>query len=423
MDNDFRKSLKNILGLSYKTLNMKLLGNFEYYYDNERLILLTGKRLDEKSHFDEFLELKKETDIFGQKLLYIQAPDYYVNSENEYLREIISEDAEMDEWIRVVQENEIDFIDMRDYVTDEQVYDYRFKTDTHLTTETEWWLLGQIVRKLELEEELLDWDKYEIVHNSFLGNFGNSVGEYYTDLDDFVRLYPMFETNFKKTILDNGQSKVGSFDTTVMNGYARDGDCWTYFVTDYASYGNRAVTYDNLLNSNGINVLYIGDSLGYRAISYLSLFVDSLTILDPRFGGKTSMVFMPDYDYVIYMTQRGLWGNYARQLVTNPDADIREIRKDENMLKVTVENTSDCDWSNSIDVKLSLWIDGKDSARMLIDEGVLVKQGAEYEFSFDLSKLNITESSSYEIRMVQEAYCYFGEKAEINEVIFAEEEE
>ncbi|MDD6036167.1 MAG: hypothetical protein PUC30_08280 [Lachnospiraceae bacterium] len=429
LDNKVKRSMQDILGLTYKLLKVDVIGEFEYYYCDNRLFSLDKNMSNVPEYISELKELEKEVEVYGTKLIYVQVPDYCSEGldyeMDEYVRQSIDTNAEIDQIIESLDDNLWNCFDMRDYISNENqdsiTSDFRFRTDGHMTTETEWWLLSHIVDMLEIEnKEKLDWNCYEIVTNDFLGNFGRSVGKYMLGLDKFVRLYPKYETNFCETNLSTGQRKIGTFEETVMNGYPKTGDAYTYWVTDYFSYGQAGITYDNLLNEEGLNILFICDSIGYRTASYLSLFVDSITILDPRFGGKTEMVWMPYYDYVIVMTQRGFWDcDFSRNLLVDADAKILDSYMEENQLCVKVKNTGNGIWNSRIGVGLSLWADGKDTGtRMYIENGIEIKPQEEYIFRLDISKLSFSAQITYDLQMLQEAYQYFGERKGINDIIF-----
>ena len=432
LKSEFKRITSNVMGAFYKTTYTKIIGDFEYYWDGTRLYFCEKSINDIGLFSKEMLQLKNEAERYGSKLLYIQAPDFIADNEsNAYLRQEISVSDEMDKLLGFFRENEISFLDMRQYVkTDENKIErgipeeYRFKTDTHLTTVTEWWVLSQLVDYMGLDPTLLDWDLYDVVQNDFLGNQGRAVGEYLVSPDKFTRLYPDFPTSFKKTNVYTKETETGEFKETVMNGYPRAGDCYNYWVTDYFDYGQACITYDNLANENGKNVLFICDSIGYRTASYLSLFVDSITVLDPRFAGQTKYLWMPDYEYIFVMTQRGFGGNnFSRELLTSADAVIRDVEKKDGVLRVKVQNIGQGSWTEDISARLCLHVNGKDMLiRACLPENVIINQGETYVFEFDISKLEISSGSVYEVEMIQEGVSYFGERVDVSDILIRQQQ-
>ncbi len=433
---ELKRELSNIMGIFYKATNVDVIGNFEYYTNGD-YILYFGKTLSTKTYpdvFRELQELKKISEIYDIELLYIQAPQTFyehIHNVDPYVASVLNIEPRASELADGIEKIGIPYVDMGQNldsieelnVTDTPYY-YRYKTDGHPTTSTSWWAVKYLVEYMGIDaQEMLDWNSYEIVKNAFLGGNARNVGEYFVELDEFIRLYPKFDTAFTKTYYNSTNSYTGTFDEIVMSGYPKDGDCYNYFVTDYLHYGADCVCYDNLLNEDGTNVLFICDSFGFQTGAYLSLFVDKLTFVDPRFDGKIHNLPLSEYDYIFVMSRSGLYADYVLGVCDKEGCEITGVEKNEELLEVYVKNTGEVVWNSENLVRLCLYIDGADTGcRWGIDGDINVKPGEEYVFEVDISEFELSQEQSYSFGMLQEGWLYFDNIFEVNDILFEETE-
>ena len=168
----------------------------------------------------------------------------------------------MDVIIEGSSTNNIQYLDVRDMIQ-EQNYPYNevyLKTDIHLTTGSEFWILQNIINELESRFSLyfdnknfiLDKGNYNIVNKSMLGNLGRASGRFFTGLDNFELYYPNFTTDMVLNNYSNGLVKTGEFHNTVMNGYDSN-DYNTYWVTNYLQWPSP---YYNITNNNVKTIIY-----------------------------------------------------------------------------------------------------------------------------------------------------------------------
>lgn len=107
---------------------------------------------------------------------------------------------------------------------------------------------------------------------------------------------------------------------------------------------------------------------------------------------------------------------YSAKIVTH-DTPIEIARGERYTVNVTVRNDGSTPWSEDGKIRLCVWCNGVDWARIFLPAGVEVLPGEKYTFTFDsltVPEAGTGDSVIYEYQMVQETIQYFGEKARID---------
>ena len=140
----------------------------------------------------------------------------------------------------------------------------------------------------------------------FVGSQGRDAGLNYVGLDDYTFIIPKFETYYDYTYQSTSGSEMhqeGSIDRTLITkGYLERDD---YYMRDmYNSYLNGVCKYDhieNLLNEDGLNVLFLRDSYSSPLATFFSSYCSSV---DMMWTARTEseviegVVASGEYDYI-----------------------------------------------------------------------------------------------------------------------------
>lgn len=276
------------------------------------------------------------------------------------------------------------------------------------------------------DEFKLDISNYEILENEFLGNTGRYIGQFNIGTDTFLRIIPKYETLF--TYGDGREyfynEEEGSFVESIMKHMDKNADnCYHYYVCDYMDYGKRIVSFDNLYNSSNTNILVISYSQGYEIASYLALLCDKLTLIEPHFGGNTSLL-LGNYNKVLVVGGGTHYGQYefTRSTYSNAEGQIVDIdQQSGGDFVVTVCNTGDGIWNEKNQIRMLLYHDGIDTGkRYNIEEGVNIPFGGIYRFTIPIEDFDLGVGK-YSVGMLQEGVKYFDNPKEIMTIEMGEE--
>lgn len=199
--------------------------------------------------------------------------------------------------------------------------DIFFKTDFHCTTLAELTEVTEIVKQLQTRgltfyrpETVLDFDNtenYEKFNRKFIGNLSSQYGRFYAGTDSFVYYVPKYETDMQRINKDGVVYKSGKFSDSMLNGLYADSKNWKYFVTDFLNWPEPYYEINNNLAEHAPNILVFIDSQSMRAVTYLSLMCNNVTVLDPRYFNEDNNYFDKIknnvYDAVITFATCDLW--------------------------------------------------------------------------------------------------------------------
>lgn len=194
-----------------------------------------------------------------------------------------------------LRENNIEILDIEsDIVKFENPFNFYFKTDLHMTTNAELFVLKEIIVRLQtmnihFSEEVLSYlelKNYEKISKPFFGNYAFSAGKFFakTDISDFY--IPKFSTDM--ILIDPSESleRKGSFEKTIM---LHPDEKQGYYITNYMRWTSPYYEiYNNKVHKN--KILFISSSVGLRTAAYFSLLVNHLVFLDSRYFNGVSYI-------------------------------------------------------------------------------------------------------------------------------------
>ena len=229
--------------------------------------------------------LGKYSMMKGAEFLYVQAP-FKADTNKELLPAYVEDFSRenTDSFLEYLNHMGTEILDLREYITPEDFY----KTDHHWKIETAFMAAdktidfflekGNIKEKSNLKEKM----KSINYPQSFVGSLGRRTGEGYSGRDDFVYLFPEYETKYKFKHIVGEEivlEKEGEFKEALISNPA-DSDY-------YCSYLNN--TYCEMVIKNELapcdqRVLIIADSFGRPYSAFLSLYFQSIVSVDPQEG-------------------------------------------------------------------------------------------------------------------------------------------
>ncbi len=439
-----RNDLVDIYGFSQNLLNKKIIGNMDFYKDNNGVMQVFNLDDEYKNFYTRMLELKNTADSRNIPIMYVQAPSRVIDNYTETPEGFVNnENHNMDVLVDSLEKSSIPVIDYRKYISEsgdkntiapQNVF---FKTDLHMTTESELNLLNIVTEKLETEfdikfenkEQVLNKDNYKIKSYDFLGNYSRSSGRYFTDIDTFNIYHPKFDTDLQLMDENNMLLRQGNFESVVMNGYENSSNInkYIYWVVNFAQYQKPCYEYVNLKNENAPRIMIVMDSLGLRMASYMVGVCSNLTIVDPRFdvGGDclSEKLMYRDYDAIVVLQEISLKNSLlVKNSLRNANAEIVShnapvyIKRDKSYtIDITVKNTGEDTWSKEQDVKLCILQDGNDYGyRININDGEYIEAGEKYTFHLNGFVAPPENSTFIEFQMVQDGVQWFGEKEKVD---------
>ncbi len=315
-----RDTFIELYGAFLNMVHLNIVGNFEYIKDDAGIM----QRIEPLYNSEGFLvsmdELSSRLNSEEIPLLYIQLPirgTYFQPADSlaYYGKENLKDD---------LKQLGIDVLDIPSQITVDSasptIDEFFFHTDVHLPTRTELWISKQISEYFKTQynlnftnpDEIFSEDSYQWERYDFWGNLGRTAGRTFSGIDQFESFVPQFEVNMRLTIPEQNIVLEGDFFTVMTNHYSDpDNNRNLYWVTNYGHYPISHYYYDNLNNSEGMNLLVISDSMMMRANTFLALAVSHITILDPRtFDGTDYLVQCLDsqrYDAVIVCGSSSLY--------------------------------------------------------------------------------------------------------------------
>lgn len=433
-----KNDIVDIFGIIQNILAKNIIGDLEYYRDDNKVMQAFDFRPEYTDFADEMLKLKDFAVEYNTPILYVQAPskviDGYTNVPKGFVN---TQNSNMDKLIEVLEENEIPIFDYRQEINNGGFYggDVFFKTDLHMTTEAELDMMDSLINILEMDfglkfenkEQMLNINNYEVISKPFLGNYAFSSGKYFAGLDIFNMYIPKFETTYTLSDIIGNELRKGNFEDVIMNGYHdASSNERTYWVTNYLQFNNPAYQYENnKVNTN--NILLVTDSLSMRMAAYLSLMCNNVTIIDPRVEGQdyNLQLAMQQKKYDVIIVAQGSYLTDTKLIkynLKNPSAEIintttlTEVEKDKTYsFEITVKNTGDEAWSEERMVRLAIFPDGQDHGyRIAIPKRLEVKPNEEYTFVLNGFQPPPSESIYLEYQMVEEGITWFGDKKRVD---------
>lgn len=307
------------------SLTQRMLGkhevrNFEVLKANNGALYLHGTEgeIDKKTAkiiADEYEMVFNETNKYGGKFLYVQAPYKNVGQAAE-LADYSPDNTEASETYldNLIREKGIPVLDLREYRECNGYYN----TDHHWTVESAFnasrIIADEINRVYGIDlpgrEYYGDISNYERIKydDCFLGSIGIKVGPYFAGRDSFTLYKPTFDTSFvfEHYIKDERQFKYsGDFWKTFIDQEMLEDSSYNnkYNANMHGAYVESIIKNEKALNS--YKGLLITHSYGRPMAQYMCFDFSELRYLDPQEGrfNKNLVEYIRDYrpDIVILM--------------------------------------------------------------------------------------------------------------------------
>lgn len=224
-----------------------------------------------------------------------------------------------DDFLSRLEENNIDFIDLRESVKEDglDLSTLFFKTDHHWRTETAFWATDKVAEilneryNLDLNQDgsYTDLASYnqKVYEKFFLGSQGRRVGRLYAGVDDYTLITPKFDTDYEVTInkSDSSTTYTGTFEETILKQGLLD-EKESVYTNRYASYFGGdypEVIIKNKLQAEGKKVLIVKDSFALPFSAFLSTMFEETRMIDTRYFKEGLLNYIEDYqpDVVLYV--------------------------------------------------------------------------------------------------------------------------
>lgn len=271
---------------------------------NGHLIYPQEKMTDEeiKAYADEVIKYAEFCKAQGKPFLFVQ-PNLKVDEDNKQLPVGVEDysNENINIFLQYLREADIEVLDIRECMKEDgmDLYDYTYITDHHWTTEACFYAFTKITEWIEKETgvvvdaDVTNLDKYEITTYKkwHLGSYGQRVGEYFTGIDDYHLILPVFDVSFV-----DGEGNSHSFYEQAVNPEIFEmRDAKSRYTYDWALHVPGGVS----TTSQNLSALFVTDSYATAMSPYLKLAYS-------------------DYYYQYYPT--GFSADYVIQ--TNPDVVI-----------------------------------------------------------------------------------------------------
>lgn len=372
-----RTEFINLYGLTLNTLNLKMVGDFDFVKDSHNIIQRFGTKTAPEKFLKNMNELKDRTDKLKIPLIYVALPD-----KSKYLELSESEkfcfEGQMSKQIGKQLGNTIDCVDIDALMSQEidapSFEELYFKTDVHCSTYGEFWIAKMLANHLQTwymirfpnAQQVFDLLQYDIKKYEFVGGTARSAGEYFVGTDIFEIYRPKFKTNLDLINPSADEKRSGPFEYVMLNGYESNPNInkYTYLVTDYGRFTSPYYQYiNNNVTDDSPNLLVISDSVFMRGISYLALACKSLTVLDPRYFGGTEYVAQAldsqHYDAVVVVGSGFAYFNTRFQSSLGiPDLPVKTMISQEEYGKwianagICLDNCNDNQVGEKTDIQL-----------------------------------------------------------------------
>lgn len=271
---------------------------------------------DMTKQIEALSELNEFCNDNGAEFLYVQAP-YKIS---EYDDTTVSgtldfSNQNANKLLSGLKDRGISYYDIRQTIHENNLNNHSlfYKTDHHWLTTTGLWAAQNILSvcnknygwNADLSKLNSDEFDYKTYENWFLGTQGKKVTLAKCEPDDFVLLYPKYETSFHYIVPKKGIDTVS--DYSVVYNMNQVDTCDYYNKSPYhaCNYGDQPlVQIENMLEADDHKILIIHDSFGDCLISCLALAEKNVDSLDIRHfdGSVKTYIEESKPDLVIVMS-------------------------------------------------------------------------------------------------------------------------
>lgn len=265
--------------------------------DNGHLTLVLNEEQDAAPAAEQMTELYNRQAANGKDFLFVLAP-YQIPPYEDILPAGFEEssNAAADDLLAMLSANGVPSLDLRAVAESENMSfaDMFFTTDHHWTPETGFWAYTKIVEYITnngiaapVPAMYTDINQYnvEVYEDWFLGYGGKRTGIYFSGVDDFSVITPMYPTDGMSVELQGGAyRREGNFaDIAYLMDAA---DTFNYFgANPYGIYGNGDNDLTSYRNTNApvdLKIMSIGDSFTNACLTFLPLAYSTCDELDMR---------------------------------------------------------------------------------------------------------------------------------------------
>lgn len=251
----------------------------------------------------------------GSNFIYIQAPNKVIeNYSSDTVFAFNDANKSADKFLNYLEEKNVNTLDLRKKLPNSglDLQDLFYKSDHHWKTKTAFWGFQEIFKylknnyNLDLNDLYISLDNYntKLYENCFLGSLGRRVYTPLSTIDDYLLIYPKFDTDYE--VINGAQNTTiatGDFlNSIVINKILDNPDIKTnryatYFEWDY---GNLIIK--NNTCDNNIKILMIKDSFALPVAAYLSTCVKEIHMVDLRDNEAVNLTeYVQNYDFDIVM--------------------------------------------------------------------------------------------------------------------------
>ena len=251
-----------------------------------------------------FIDLGKFCRNAGIEYLYVNYPGKICIYEDANISGILDfSNQNTDSFLQRLEANGIRYYDMRKALHDDGLKHHQafFRTDHHWKPETGLWAARHILQfmrdfyGLNTKPEMLVTQnfKYVIYPDWFLGSQGKKVTLLQTKPEDFTLIYPKFDTQFRFEVPVLGIDVSGDFSVTYDMKHVETKDYYNTSPYLTYKYGDRSLTrIHNLLNNDGVKVLFIHDSMSDCVVPFIALGIETTESIDLRFFTGSIMSYI-----------------------------------------------------------------------------------------------------------------------------------
>lgn len=224
-----------------------------------------------------------------------------------------------DNFLKILQEQKVEYLDVREIMTEKPFYEYFYDTDHHWKAETGFWIAQTLVDKMSNKEgigidtSLFDDSNFDFIlyPDSFLGSNGRAVTLGKAKMENFVLIKPRFDTDFHVEFYEKTQTcriADGTYETLLFYRNLQNEN--VYNKSSYSVYmdGDNIARITNRKCEQNKKILILGDSFTDVVEPFLCLGVKQLDCVDLRkFTGslKTWIEKEGPYDYCISINNSG----------------------------------------------------------------------------------------------------------------------
>ena len=225
-----------------------------------------------------------------------------------------------DALLAALEKRGVTYLDMRKEMLDAGLdwYGSWYKTDVHWTTETGLWAAGIVadhlnrVAKMNFDPDYFSRESYSIktYKDAMFGTQGATVTHTNAKPEDYVTIFPTFDTDFSveiptKSYNERGDYKNTLYDLTLLeNGLKYKGEKNLYLTTRWQNDSLGIVKNNCATNNKDKKILILQDSFGWYLTTYLACDVGEIDMIHPmKFTGSIRAyveTMKPDAVVVLY---------------------------------------------------------------------------------------------------------------------------